>query len=325
MCKKILVFILGSFLLFSLTGCDFISENNKEELKDENGYILHELDNSGLRDLNITNGSLIEIPSTFEKNGKKYKIIGIDDYTFKNYHLAETIILPETISSIGSYAFSGCTNLTNIVIPEATSKIGGYAFHMCTNLTKLNIPKNVNQLGRNIAAGCSSLIDITVDENNSNYISKDGVIFTKDEKTLICFPGGRTEYTIPETTTVIADSAFSNSNIQTIIIPENIIEIKDSAFLACRSLTKIVLPNSITKINNYTFYSCVSLTNIEIPETVTTIGNDAFFYCSSLIDFKIPNTITEIGKTAFKGIDNIIYDGELKGAPWGANNLNKAD
>lgn len=323
--KKVPAIILLSMLMFSLAGCSLISEKGTEEIKDENGYILHELDSSDLKDLQITNGAVIEIPATFEKNEKKYKVIGIDDYTFKNYHLAETIILPDTILSIGSYAFTGCANLTKIIIPESVTKIDGYAFHMCVNLKELYLPKNINELGRNIAAGCSSLIDIMVDENNSNYTSKDGVVFTKDETTLVCLPSGRTEYIIPETTTTIADSAFSNSNLQSIIIPENIIEIKDNAFIACRSLTKVVLPSSITKISNYMFYSCSALSDITLPDTITTIGNDAFFHCSSLTDFKIPNTVEKIGKTAFKGIDNIIYNGELKGAPWGANNLNKAD
>ena len=47
------------------------------------------------------------------------------------------IIIPDSVTSIGSWAFAGCTRLTNVVIPNSVTKIRNYAFHYCPNLKSL--------------------------------------------------------------------------------------------------------------------------------------------------------------------------------------------
>ena len=77
------------------------------------------------------------------------------------------------------------------------------------------------------------------------------------------------------------------------------LEIEDSAFEGCSSLTSVVIPNGVKKIEECTFQGCSSLASIGIPNSVTGIGNSAFCGCSSLALINIPNVVTIIGRAAF--------------------------
>ena len=78
-----------------------------------------------------------------------------------------------------------------------------------------------------------------------------------------------------------------------------VLEIKESSFRDCTSLTAVTIPNSVTSIGRYAFRDCSSLTSVTIPNSVTSIGYDAFDGCSSLTAVTIPNSVTSIGKYAF--------------------------
>ena len=105
---------------------------------------------------------------------------------------------------------------------------------------------------------------------------------------------------LPEGMTTIGDSAFSGcSSLTSINIPNSVTAIGSSAFRGCSSLSSINIPNSVTSIHSYAFYDCSSLTNINLPNSITTIGDHAFYDCSSLTSISIPNSITTIGDYAF--------------------------
>jgi hypothetical protein len=159
------------------------------------------------------------------------------------------IILPESLSKIGSAAFYNCSSLTSIKIPESVTSIGYWAFGYCSFLTSINIPESVTSIGYSAFYGCSSLASIN----------------------------------IPEGVTSIGDCAFYDcSSLISINIPESVTSIGNYAFHGCSSLTSIDIPEGVTSIGDYAFYGCSSLTSINIPEGVTSIGNYAFNGCTSL-------------------------------------------
>ncbi|MBQ0009863.1 MAG: leucine-rich repeat domain-containing protein, partial [Ruminococcus sp.] len=108
------------------------------------------------------------------------------------------VVIGEGVTSIGNYAFWNCYNLTSITIPEGVTSIGIAAFAYCSGLTSITIPVSVTSIGYGAFSGCSGLTEITVASNNGHYTSIDGVLFTADGKTLICYPAGRTatSYTV---------------------------------------------------------------------------------------------------------------------------------
>lgn len=205
-----------------------------------------------------------EIPTL--KEGQIVSVVGKGG--FINYSLLQTVTLPQTITKIDDYAFSSCSSLTSITIPDSVTSIGKYTFSYCSSLTSIN-----------------------VDENNTTYKSIDGVVFSKDEKTLILCPEGKSgDYLIPNGVTNIGENAFYQCPLTSVVIPDSVTIIDEYAFYYCRSLTSITLGNSVTSIGANAFRNCSSLTSITIPNSVTIIGKNAFFGCHYLTSITFENT-----------------------------------
>ena len=183
-----------------------------------------------------------------------------------------SIILPESVSGIGSYAFKDCVKLTSISIPNAVNYLNYYVFQGCSHLETITIPETMTGFDSGAFSNCSSLTSII----------------------------------IPESVTSIGSSAFSGcSSLTSIVIPESVTSIGSTAFSGCSSLTSIVIPESVTSIGNNTFSGCSSLTSIIIPESVTSIGSRAFFDCSSLITISIPQDVYRIENYTFSGCSSL--------------------
>jgi hypothetical protein len=114
-----------------------------------------------------------------------------------------TVTIPDIISgltvvSIGGGAFEYCTSLTNVIIGTGVTFIGSSAFSHCTKLASINIPASVITIGGTPFDYCTSLTAITVDAQNSVFSSADGVLYDKNQITLVSYPGGKVgSYTIP--------------------------------------------------------------------------------------------------------------------------------
>ena len=230
-------------------------------------------------------------------------ITSIGDYAFEFCKKLTNITIPNSVTSIGESAFLNCYSLTDIILPNSVTSIGELAFYSCYGLTDIIIPNSVTNLGDAVFSRCLYLASISVDKDNSVYTDIDGVLFTKDKAILLRFPIAKdiTKYTIPNSVTDIANSAFSFcEGLTSIIIPNSVTSIGDGAFGYCTSLASISIPSSVTSIGNGAFGDCTSLTDITIPNSVTNIGNRAFEYCTSLASISIPNSVTSIENGTFE-------------------------
>ena len=232
----------------------------------------------------------------------------------------QTITLRDNTVGFAEYAFSGCNNLTGYTVPENIKHISGSAFRDCANLTYLNIHSGVIDIGYCLTGNSTKLTAITVDEENPNYKTIDGNLYTKDGKTLIQYAAGKTDekFTVPNDVKTIKHYAFLGaSNLKSITMSNNVTSIEYGAFYNCKGLTSLTLPNGITKIASYTFGHCENLETVIIPTSVTLIETEAFIEC---LDFKtvfIPKSVTVVEEDAFSKCTNLRVCCEAESEPVG--------
>lgn len=152
-----------------------------------------------------------------------------------------TFKAPSSISTIGQGAFA-YSGITNITLPESVTKIEQQAFDNCQKLKTINIPKNVSNIETGAFNFCESLTAINVDKGNPSYSSLDGMLCSKDKKTLVTFPAGKadTKYTlIPYFTTVGQYAFYSSDKVTNITFPKSVTGIKTRALALCKNLKSL--------------------------------------------------------------------------------------
>jgi hypothetical protein len=198
----------------------------------------------------------VSIPNVI--NG--YPVTRIGNSAFGNCTSLTSVTIPSSVTSIGDYAFCGCsslinvtilngvtnigivafgqTSLTNVIIPNSVTRVGMQAFYDCENLTNVMIGTGVTNLEYG-AFGClGRLSTISVDVLNPAFSSVAGVLFDKNQTTLLQFPGGQAgSYTLPSSVTGIGSFAFEACySLTNITIPEGVTNIGDGAFRWCSNL-----------------------------------------------------------------------------------------
>lgn len=243
-------------------------------------------------------------------------VTSIGDSAFYNCERLTSIVLPESVTDIGAEAFNSCGRLTSITMPGVTS-IGSDAFRQCGSLTSVVLPKSVSSIAGNVFTYCYNLERISVDKENENYISADGVLFDKNCTTLITYPTAKKNavYNIPKSVTTIVSGAFWNcDSLTSVTIPDGVTSIGDYAFFGCSVLASVNIPKGVTSIGEATFLGC-NLTRLTIPEGVTQIGDKAFRDCGRLTSVVIPGSIASIGQRAFSdcyNFTNIVISNGVK-------------
>ncbi|MEE1119111.1 MAG: leucine-rich repeat domain-containing protein [Bacteroidales bacterium] len=110
----------------------------------------------------------LTIPETVENNGTTYTVTAIGNDAFKesnnNYHLA-SVVIPNTVTSIGDKAFYFCRNLYSVTIGSNVTSIGEYAFYYCTALPTVNFPNSLTSIAGRAFYYCTSLISVTIPSN----------------------------------------------------------------------------------------------------------------------------------------------------------------
>ena len=227
--------------------------------------------------------------------------------------------IPYGVTTIGQWAFYECYNLTGITIPDSVTTIGDSTFYKCTSLTSITIPNSVISIGNWVFDGCTSLASVTIGDSvttigtgvftdcsslaefSGKFAEDNGRILVVDGSLEAFAPAGLTEYTIPDSVTIIGHRAFKNcTNLISVTIPDCVTTIGEYAFSQCTNLISVTIPNNITIINSYSFAGCKSLASITIPDSVTKIGTMAFSGCESLKSVTIPDGVTNIYNQAFQ-------------------------
>ena len=256
----------------------------------------------------------------------------IGDNAFVRYGI-QSIVIPDSVTTINAYAFRECTSLENVTMGNNVASIDSGAFFDCSSLTSITIPNSVTSIGYSAFSGCTSLESITIPAS---------VTSIGDSAFLGCINLSVTWYYNPSFNANIFRTNYYNdiTILKTVIIPTSVTSISDNAFDNCINLESIIIPNSVTSIGNGAFSGCSSLESITIPDSVTSIGYSAFQDCTNLSvtwnynpafnanvfrtnysneitglkTVIIPNGVTNIGDSAFfycTGLTNIIIPASI--------------
>ena len=243
------------YLIRQMAGIDYSVKENHY-----NGGVSYYGTDGMLKSLDISNARIIQGGNAYMATDDTFGHGGtITEIDWCYYYTKD-----DCISTLMFYR----TRLETIILPNSITSIGGAAFNESGKLTSIKIPKSVKSIDISTSwiipnsclfSGCTSLTSIEVDDGNTIYDSRDecnAIISTNDN-------------------TIIAGCKNTK-------IPNSVTGIGAFAFYDCSGLTTLTLPNSLTSIGEKAFSYCSSLTSITIPNSVTTIGSDAFNGCNGL-------------------------------------------
>lgn len=218
----------------------------------------------------------ILIPTTYND----LPVVSVEASAFLNNTAITSVVLPDSITSIGEKAFNGCESLTSVTFGKNSqlSSIGPGAFNYCYSLESITIPESVTSIGSEAFNYCCGLRSVTFGENSQ--------------------------------LTSIGDGAFNwCESLERITIPDSVLSIGYSAFEGCTALKNITIPGSVLSIGDNAFKECTALESATISEGVKSIGDNAFYNCTNLVNVSLPDSLTSISFNTFYGCTNLqTYD-----------------
>ena len=197
-----------------------------------------------------------------------------------NDEIITDLVIPDDVTSIGSYAFGYCSTLTSITIPNSVTSIGASAFAGCSGVKTITIPNGVTLISGSVFSGCSSLKSVV----------------------------------IPNKVTAIGDWAFQNcSELTSIVLPNNVVSVGRNAFNGCRKLASATIGSSVRTINVKAFANCPDLADIycnaiQVPSTSSDAFEDSYINLATL---HVPDASLSSYKSAapWSSFGTIIGDG----------------
>ena len=254
--------------------------------------------------------------------------------------------IPDDVVTIGANAFYGRSQMTTIVLPASVTSIGSTAFMGCGGVMEMHVNATTPpSLGNGVFGGfpaavypgipvyvpCESIAAYQAAAGWSsftNYQESDVFIcFADPAVKAICVAhwdtngDGQLSYAEAAAVRTLNPSGASNSSVfkgNTTITSFDELQyftglsvISLYAFQNCTALTSVTLPPTVTKIEYEAFMNCGLTGTLTLPDAVTTIEQDAFSECRSLTGLVIGSGVTSIGTYAFyscTGLESITIE-----------------
>ena len=213
---------------------------------------------------------------------------------FQNLEALETVVIPNSVTTITGNAFIGCTKLKNVSIGSGVVGIGAYAFAYC-------------------------------DLGNITFAPTDGTVicqaaFASSKITKFIMPKG---YTLRYYTSLGEVSPFSGCNeLREVYFNEEIESVEKYCFFSCEKLEKVVLPK-VKYIEKEAFAWCTALKTVDFGDCLDYVGESAFYNCTSLEEVILPESTTSIHSGAFSdctGMKKLVLNEGLETIYYGAFN-----
>lgn len=309
-------------------------------------------------DINSTALKTLNIPSTVTQLGKitcnSLENINVNEQN-KNYCSIDGVLYNKEVTNLIHFPLA--SQITELLVPDTVTTVSA-RIEITKHLKNITLGKNVNNFSGYAFTMHGELIEnIFVDEENPNFYSKNGILYSKSTNDVVAYPqNNRTKtFEIPEGTELIISTLFLRDckYLENVVIPESLTSYDTRGLCYCPNLKNIYVSNDNPKFcdidgvlfsknkknllfypqgrNDSTyiipdttesiidsFHSCKSLTNIEIPYNVINVSSNSFMDCDNLKDITFSKYIKNIG----------ISFGYHIGYPswsWGPESLTKID
>ena len=252
------------------------------------------------------------------------------DYLLYKVNNCESLILPESLTTIGNWTFRGMSKLGGIVIPNAVTTIGTYAFaddialesaklstscpwlkeglfYECGKLQAITIPMVVNKMDTQMFTNCTSLASVTFDDDKdliemaygSSY-ANNGLFRDCPVETL--YLGRWLSYN----TEVPSRSPFySIAELKNLTLGKYLKVVDKYMFSYCTGLENVYVPDNITSINMWGFRGCSALKSVRFSENLSQIGDYGFSECTSLDNVTFPASMTSTSDNSFSNCSSL--------------------
>ena len=315
----------------------------------------------------------VEIPGAFER---------IPASMFFSNDCIKRVVIGEGIKEIGNDAFFSAKNLESVEASQSIEMIhGSMAFHSTKwfeaqedyafvgrvllnysgDSAVLNVPEGIKTvaqvvthsdvlkvvLSSTVETLCESAFSGRGSQNIKEFVYSPSLkkigrasfgvnkwIDSFDDRPIIVngilyqWKTSTSSLVIPDGVTSICDSAFKDrEELKKITFPETLKEIGDSAFSGCSGLIDVELPKGLLLIGRAAFKSCGKLSRISVGDSLVSIGQEAFNSCYEIKSITLPPTVRSIGASAFRNCSLLssitlpesiqeIGDGVFARCPW---------
>ena len=266
----------------------------------------------------------------------------IPSHGFSDAGKLVSIVIPDTVDTIGTYAFKNCSSLESIQIPDAVTVIPMYAFYGCSSLESITLSDNVHTIAKAAFENCSALSRIEIGDSLSDidydsFYGCNAVTYVKCPAiALPCISNDSLETIIVTSGGRIEDHAFSNSPyLTTVSLADSVTYIGIHAFSDCPLLTSVELGNNVSFLSESAFTNsdsivynqygnayylgnsenpyCVlvkavsdDITTVAIHPDTVTLAEKAFYSCKSISEFTVPDSVKYINGFMFNN-SSLLY------------------
>lgn len=182
-----------------------------------------------------------------------------------------------------------------LVIPEGTKQIGRCAINGCSKLTSITIPSTLRWVCEAGLGNNKGVKQYKINGKSRYFTVKDGVLFTKDMKTLVSYPAGKKNrtYRVPNGVKTIHSAAFmGNSYIEEIRLPDSVQTIENEAFEKCTKLRSFKSGKKLRHINAGAFYKCKKLAKVSLNNGLISIEDYCFTGVKAMKKIYLPESLS---------------------------------
>ena len=204
----------------------------------------------------------------------------------------KSIVIPETVTELGSGVFAGCEDLVDVKLPDNMKAIPRSLFNGCKNLKEIQIPKGVTSIGE-YAFSNTGFDNIEMIPEGITYLH---YVFSKCKNL--------TTLTIPDGKLFGVGEFMDCENLHTVILPASVQFVNGSTFENCTALKEINF-EYLTTISHWAFRGCTGLVSIDLP-LVEELGVGVFIGCSGLKTISLGSHIKRfLGYSVFEKCENL--------------------